>query len=237
MMVEQFIARFIRKKTAECFAFDNTGAVAPPEPPSRPIQLYVHIPFCAELCPYCSFHRVLFREDTAREYFTSLRKELAMYHEKGYSFSEVYIGGGTPTILFDELLSLLRLVGEKFSPSEISVETNPDRLDADTLKTLSHEGVKRVSVGIQTFDDGILRSVGRLHKYGSGDTLRQRLSEARGYVHTLNADMIYNFPVQSRDMLLKDLETLMDIGLTRSPSTHSWSPPTHRTGWGASWAG
>ncbi len=106
----------------------------------------------------------------------------------------------------------MNLIRHRFSPSEISVETNPDRLDADTLRTLSNEGVKRVSVGIQTFDDGILRSVGRYHKYGSGEMLRQRLNDARGYVHTLNTDMIYNFPVQSRDMLLKDLDTLMGIG-------------------------
>jgi menaquinone C8-methyltransferase len=212
MIMEDFIAWVVKHKTTGCFSFEISGPLEPPAAPDRPIHLYIHIPFCAELCPYCSFHRVQFHEGQAREYFHSLKKELRMYRERGYSFSGVYIGGGTPTIIPEELVSLLDALQKDFSPAEVSVETNPDRLDKQLLKQLSDSGVKRVSVGIQTFDDRILKSVGRYEKYGSGLVLKERLSEAKGYVNTLNADMIYNFPIQNIDMLEQDLDTLMDVG-------------------------
>jgi coproporphyrinogen III oxidase-like Fe-S oxidoreductase len=211
MVTESFIARFVRSASARYFAFEDNGHPAPPQAPCSPIHLYIHIPFCAELCPYCSFHRVQFSEAPAREYFHALKREIEMYRDRGFSFSGVYVGGGTPTILLDELLDLLSCIQRDFAPTEISVETNPDRLDGQTLKLLSDAGVRRVSVGIQTFNDTVLKSIGRYGKYGSSEALREKLLGARGYVDTLNADMIYNFPIQSREMLEHDLETLLAV--------------------------
>jgi menaquinone C8-methyltransferase len=211
MIIDRFISWVIGRNTERCFSFENEGVLDPPPAPGRPVHLYVHIPFCSELCPYCSFHRVAFREDLTRDYFRSLKDELGMYRDRGYAFSGVYIGGGTPTVLPDELLGLLDVLNGYFSPAEISVETNPDRLDRGLLTDLAERNVKRVSVGVQTFDDGILKAVGRYAKYGSSDLLRERLKEAKGIVDTLNVDMIYNFPIQTPRMLQSDLETLMDI--------------------------
>jgi coproporphyrinogen III oxidase-like Fe-S oxidoreductase len=210
--IENFISWYVSRQASRYFSFENGGSIEPPPAPDRPIHLYIHIPFCAELCPYCSFHRVPFMEPLAREYFSALKQELGMYRDRGFSFSGVYIGGGTPTVLPDELFDLLSLITGDFSPSEISVETNPDRLDRGMLKRLADAGVSRVSVGIQTFDDQILKAVGRYEKYGSGPHLKERLTEAKGIVNTLNTDMIYNFPIQSLKMLESDLETLMDVG-------------------------
>mgnify|MGYP000888035658 FL=1 len=209
MIVENLIARMVRKASSRYFAFED-GRPQPPCAPAEPIHLYIHIPFCAELCPYCSFHRVPYREERAREYFRALKREIDMYRDRGFSFSGVYVGGGTPTILLDELLDLLARVQRDFSPSEVSVETNPDRLDARTLELLADAGVKRVSVGIQTFSDPLLKSIGRYDKYGSSEVLKERLAKAKGFVQTLNADMIYNFPTQSRAMLEQDLEALKE---------------------------
>lgn len=211
MLVERFISRVIRHNTAHCFSFENQGEIEPPPAPEKPVHLYLHVPFCSELCPYCSFHRVAFREDVAREYFRSLKEELRMYHDRGYAFSGVYIGGGTPTVLPDELLGLLDSLNGYFSPAEISVETNPDRLDRRLLADLADRNVKRVSVGVQTFDDGILQAIGRYHKYGSPALLRERIGNAQGIVDTLNVDMIYNFPIQTERMLRQDLQTLVEL--------------------------
>jgi menaquinone C8-methyltransferase len=211
MNLERFISWVIRHKTARSFSFERSGFLEPPEAPDRPVHLYVHIPFCAELCPYCSFHRVPFQEDLTRRYFASLKEELRMYRGRGYSFSGVYIGGGTPTVMPDELLGLLEVLDGLFSPSEISVETNPDRLDRRLLADLAGAGVKRVSVGVQTFDDAVLKAIGRYDKYGSSAVLREKLQEARGIVETLNVDMIYNYPIQTRQMLDEDLKTLLGI--------------------------
>ncbi|MEA2102761.1 MAG: coproporphyrinogen III oxidase family protein [Thermodesulfobacteriota bacterium] len=211
MIIDDFITRYMRYKTRQYFSLPGMTEACPPETPDGPVHLYIHIPFCSQLCPYCSFHRVLFHEQQAKVYFGALRKELGMYKERGFEFSSVYIGGGTPTILMDELLKTLLVIQEMFSPGEISVETNPDRLTRDILSSLASMGVKRVSVGIQTFDDDLLRAIGRYDKYGSAEQLKTRLIEAQGIVDTLNADMIFNFPAQDRGMLERDLDILEEI--------------------------
>jgi menaquinone C8-methyltransferase len=171
----------------------------------------MHIPFCRVLCPYCSFHRVVFREDLTRSYFKAIRKELEIYRQKGFTFSEIYIGGGTPTIMMDELIETLKLIRRLYNPRDISVETNPDTLSKDALSVLSDLGVGRVSVGVQTFNDDILRLVGRYEKYGSGDELRDKILNAKNLIKTLNIDMIYNYPVQNEDQLLNDVYILNNI--------------------------
>jgi coproporphyrinogen III oxidase-like Fe-S oxidoreductase len=209
--LDSFIAWFVRKGASKCFNFEEGSLVPPPCPPERPIHLYVHIPFCMQLCPYCSFHRYPFEEDSVRAYFSALQNELRIYAGLGFRFSAVYLGGGTPTILMDELIDTLDLIGRLFSPEEISVETNPDRLDLENLSSLAASGVNRVSVGIQSFQDEVLRAIGRLDKYGSGPVLARKIEAAKGSVDTLNVDMIYNFPIQTRSMLNYDLKTLLDI--------------------------
>lgn len=211
VFIDDFIAWFVRRNAKECFAFDEKSDAFVPEAPSGPLHLYIHIPFCTQLCPYCSFHRYPFEEHAARGYYKALRLELQMYADKGFRFSSVYMGGGTPTILMDELFDTIRLMNALFSPGEISVETNPDRLDKAVLEALAGEGVRRVSVGIQSFSDEVLRAIGRYEKYGSGDALAGRIADALGSVETLNVDMIYNFPVQDTSMLEHDLDALLNI--------------------------
>ena len=71
--------------------------------PGKTYMLYAHVPFCISLCPYCSFNRFPFEEEKARKYFLELRDEIRMLSDEGYDFESMYIGGGTPTILADEL--------------------------------------------------------------------------------------------------------------------------------------
>ena len=209
--LDNFIAWFVRMSSKACFSFDAGRSAFIPIAPSQPIHLYIHIPFCVQLCPYCSFHRFSFEEGAAREYFLALRQELQLYANKDFRFSSVYIGGGTPTVLMDELFITIGLINTLFSPSEISVETNPDRLDKGLLASLADAGVRRVSVGIQSFSDDILKAIGRYEKYGSGQELAHKVAEAIGFVETLNVDMIYNFPIQDSSMLEHDLKTLLKI--------------------------
>lgn len=211
MSVDNFIAWFVRMSSKACFTFDDSAPVFPLVAPCRPIHLYTHIPFCVQLCPYCSFHRYPFEENSARVYFKALRKELAIYADMGFRFSSVYVGGGTPTVLMDELCETIGLIETLFKPGEISVETNPDRLERDQITSLANAGVRRVSVGIQSFSDDILKAIGRYEKYGSGAELARKVFDALGSVETLNVDMIYNFPIQNSSMLEHDLATLLKI--------------------------
>ena len=177
---------------------------------AQPGVLYIHIPFCESLCPFCSFHRVKFKPTKATVYFQALRQELRVIADKGYQPKIVYVGGGTPTILPDELAATLELTRSLFPIEQVSVETNPNHLQDSILRTLNDAGVDRLSVGIQTFDNALLKQMDRYAPYGSGELNRERLAFAADRIETLNVDMIFNLPGQSEESLQRDLDILTD---------------------------
>ena len=185
-------------------------AVLPDATESQPAVLYVHIPFCESLCPFCSFHRVKLQKAKAQVYFRALWQELRVVADKGYQPKIVYVGGGTPTIMPDELAQTLELIRSLFPIEQISVETNPNHLRDDILQTLTEAGVDRLSVGIQTFDNALLKQMDRYTPYGSGEQNRERLAFAADRIGTLNVDMIFNLPGQSEQSLRNDLDILID---------------------------
>jgi len=194
------------------FAEDDVAEVMPAAP-SGPCQLYVHVPFCEVLCPFCSFHRVRFNASKTKRYFDALRREIARYHEAGFRFRDVYVGGGTPTVDVDELIATLEAVRTRSAVQSVSVETNPNHLEPDRLQRLRSAGVTRLSVGVQSFDNGLLSRMERLETYGSGEKIRARLAAAQGIFPTLNVDMIFNLPGQTLAMLEQDLALLRGLGV------------------------
>jgi coproporphyrinogen III oxidase-like Fe-S oxidoreductase len=186
------------------------GGALPAPDPGRRYLLYVHIPFCPALCPFCSFHRVLLRDEKARRYFAALRAEIRGYAEAGFRVGGVYVGGGTPTAVPDELERTLEFINHRFGRQAFSVETNPSDLKPDVIAMLRRSGVERLSVGVQSFDDDLLRAMGRYETYGSSAAIRERLAAASGAFPTLNVDMIFNLPGQTRAMLERDLDILAD---------------------------
>ena len=175
--------------------------------------LYIHIPFCESLCPYCSFNRVVLDEGLCRRYHAALRTEIRLYRDEGYDFTGMYVGGGTPTVLMDELEKTLAQAADCFSIRSISVETNPNHLTPEHIAVLKKIGVNRLSVGVQSFDDGLLKAMGRYEKYGSGEEIAERIENLSGEFDTLNADMIFNFPVQTEEILERDLDVLIQTGV------------------------
>jgi coproporphyrinogen III oxidase-like Fe-S oxidoreductase len=153
----------------------------------------------------------VFREPLARDYFAALREEIAMYGKLGYQFSSLYVGGGTPTVLMDELIEMLHMVQERFPITEISVETNPNHLTDEKLRSLKDAGVNRLSVGVQSFDDQLLKAMERYHKYGSRKEIAERLQATQGMFDTLNVDMMFNFPMQTMAILEQDLGVIRDL--------------------------
>lgn len=209
---ESAFLRVLQHEYAASMHFDSAESkLRQPQPPQQPCQLYVHVPFCEALCPFCSFHRVQFREEKARTYFSALREEIRSYHERGFQFRDVYVGGGTPTVVPAELVATLELIRSLWPIRTVSVETNPNHLTEPVFEALQSVGVGRLSVGVQSFDDGLLRQMERYDKYGSGAAIKERLAAARGKFRTLNVDMIFNLPNQSLEMLDHDLQTLLDL--------------------------
>lgn len=213
-MIGRIITGVTKREFSRAMRFEEeVGAFLPQGNADHGGLLYLHIPFCESLCPYCSFNRIVFNEDLCRRYHTALRKEIRLYRDKGYNFTGVYVGGGTPTIMMDELEKTLSLAADCFSIREISVETNPNHLTQENVDILKKAGVNRLSVGVQSFDDGLLKAMGRYEKYGSGDVIAEKIVGVSGRFDTLNADMIFNFPAQTEESLDSDLDILINTGV------------------------
>ncbi len=172
--------------------------------------LYIHVPFCMTLCTYCSFNRFLFQEDKARAYFESLRKEMLMVKDLGYDFNAIYVGGGTTSIMPEELCKTLDLAKSLFGIQEVSCESDPNHIHLKELEMFKGR-IDRLSVGVQSFDNGILRKVGRYEKFGSGEEVIEKLQKAIGILPILNVDLIFNFPNQTQEMLARDLEIIKQL--------------------------
>ena len=173
--------------------------------------LYLHVPFCEHLCPFCFFHRVRFDPERAGRYFAALRDDIRAWHRGGYRFSEIYVGGGTPTVLPAELEITLELLRDLFPVHSISVETNPDHLlREEVLSVLERQGVDRLSVGVQSFDDALLQEMGRYQAYGSGAQILRALHGIEGRFTTLNIDLLFNLPHQDIQSLHRDLRILKE---------------------------
>lgn len=209
MLFEHVFLPFFRRAARRAMNFDAGPVLAPAPPADGRAFLYIHVPFCVSLCPFCSFHRVAYRESKAAVYFTALRREIVAYRDAGFRFTGVYVGGGTPTVAPDELAETLSLIRESFPVHDISVETNPSDLTDPVVDMLVRAGVNRVSVGVQSFDNDLLREMERYDKYGSGEQILDHLEHARGRFTTLNVDMIFNLPHQTPEVLERDLDRVL----------------------------
>ncbi|MDH4125278.1 MAG: coproporphyrinogen III oxidase family protein [Gammaproteobacteria bacterium] len=212
MNVEDLFGSFLSRLNQRLMAFPETSdaTTLPAADPDQSYLLYLHVPYCMSLCPFCSFHRVRFDHDSATGYFKSLRHEVRLHEDLGYHFDELYVGGGTPTVLPAELFRTISEVRERHAITSVSVETNPDHLRPDSLQLLQDAGVNRLSVGVQSFDDELLQAMHRYEAYGSGAETAQRLKQASGRFDTLNVDMIFNLPQQTAVSLRRDLDILLD---------------------------
>ena len=178
------------------------------------ISLYIHIPFCRTLCPFCCFNRYLFREDKARQYFKQLKGELDLYIEKGFIFSDFYFGGGTPTILMDELEGFIDHLKANFSVKRISLETTPREVTRENIARLKAAGINRLSIGVQSFDDDIVKAMGR--PFGPSEEMKQQVLMAQGEFDTVNVDFVFNFPGQTINQFKTDVQTFKELKIDQA---------------------
>ena len=185
-----------------------------PRPLSQPKSLYVHIPFCASRCGYCTFTSTVYTPEKADAYLAALEKELraqnAFPAEAGVLPETVFIGGGTPSVL--SLAQMERLFA--FLPQsrgECTCEINPDSCSREKLEFLRDHGVNRLSFGVQTFDPDGLKLLQRRHSWDQAvDAVRLALAMS---FPSVSIDLINGWPGQTERCVRKDIERAVDLGI------------------------
>lgn len=183
--------------------------------------IYVHIPFCVKKCRYCDFPSYGGIQPYMGAYVDALCREISRFPES-IPVDTVYFGGGTPSLLPPEGLSkILSALGQRFSVSrdaEITVEANPDSMNRAYAEALAGLGVNRVSLGIQSFDDGILSFLGRVHDAGQGTDAVRAVYESG--ISNISVDLMYGIPGQTADMVRADMEHLASLPVCHASVYH-----------------
>ncbi len=179
------------------------------------LSLYIHIPFCVKKCLYCGFYSTPYSREHADAFLSSLRSEAALYKDAfhGRPFETIYIGGGTPTALsLDQFNILAGIVREHFLISnniEFTVEANPGTVSEQGLKMLLECGVNRLSLGVQSFSDPVLRTLGRLHT--SEEAVDAVMCARQAGFQNIGIDLIYGVPGQTESLWRESLEQAIEL--------------------------
>ena len=166
---------------------------------TKPTSAYVHIPFCTQICYYCDFSKVFIKNQPVDSYLEHLIEEYHSYNIK--KLRTLYIGGGTPTALSaPQLAFLLEKLTDKLDLSyleELTIEANPGDLDEEKIAVLKDSPVNRVSLGVQTFNDRMLKQIGRSHS--EKDIYENIANLKKAGFDNISIDLIYALPKQTMD--------------------------------------
>ena len=186
----------------------------------RELGIYIHVPFCVRRCPYCGFYSNACGggcEDEINEYFGLLKEELAFrkneYAGSSYSVDSIYFGGGTPSLADPSLVgSFIQSIDEAFGISddpEISMEANPGTLTKARLEGYRSAGVNRLSIGLQSFDDSVLKTLGRIHT--AEDFVKSYEDARRAGFDNVSVDLMFGVPGQTGDVWASTLEKVVSM--------------------------
>ncbi len=183
---------------------------------------YVHIPFCEHICHYCDFNKVFLHNQPVDEYIEALFLEMerTLLVRPTPLLKTVFIGGGTPTALsakqLDVLLKGMRRILPLEQLEEYTIEVNPDSLDDEKLSVLKEHGVNRLSIGVQTFDESLLKEIGRTHTQASIVDALER--SVRAGFHNLSIDLMFGLPNQTIAQFEQTLNAALKLPITHLSS-------------------
>jgi oxygen-independent coproporphyrinogen-3 oxidase len=184
-----------------------------PSLPGAPIGVYIHVPFCAHICPYCDFNTYRGQEALFPRYVAATASDVAArlceFPER--DIGSIYFGGGTPSLLMPEqigtLLDACRSSGRVLEDAEVTLEANPRGVDQPFLEGLRRAGVNRLSLGLQTTDRRGLRTLGRQHE--AVDAREALLAARAAGFDNISLDLIYGWPGQTIESWRHDLESVL----------------------------
>ena len=182
--------------------------------PPNALGIYVHIPFCRAKCSYCAFVSQVCDPSVQHSYVAALCREITA---AGGDFSvpadTVFFGGGTPTLLpAADLARILQAIRKTFSladDAEISLEANPGTVDVASLKALRQAGFNRLSLGVQSFDDQVLRGIGRIHRAAEA-VQAVGMARSAGF-ENISMDLMFGLPRQSVDSWQETLSRAVSL--------------------------
>lgn len=177
-------------------------------------SLYVHIPFCQHICSYCDFCKVFYQEDKVDKYLEKLQEELDSLNIE-HCLSTVYIGGGTPSSLSLEQLQILLTMLQPYidaTSKEFCIEVNPESMTKEKIKLLKDGGINRLSIGVQTFQDDLLKEIDRYHCFKEVENVFKWAKEYG--IDNLSIDLMYGLPNQTKEDIEKDLNIVQTLPIT-----------------------
>ena len=177
----------------------------------KELGLYIHIPFCKQKCYYCDFISFPHKEEIHIRYIQALEKEIKDFKSKNKDakISTIYIGGGTPSYIDSKYIKEILAYFNKLDFKEATIEINPGTVNKQKLKDYKEAGINRLSIGLQSTDDEILKQIGRIHKFQDFLNTYQLAKEV-GF-ENINIDLMIGIPNQNIETIKKSLEEVIKL--------------------------
>ena len=178
----------------------------------KELGIYIHIPFCKQKCYYCDFISYANQCEEISPYIEALVKEIESFDFSNYQVTSIYIGGGTPSYLESQSIQqiLAKLQAKiDFKEVEITIEVNPGTVTEEKLKDYKEAGINRISIGLQSTEDRLLKQMGRIHTYEDfSDTYH--LAQEIGF-QNINVDLMLGLPNQTIEDLKRSLTKVVNL--------------------------
>ena len=183
----------------------------------RELGIYIHIPFCKSKCYYCDFASYTNKDDNIEQYIQKVIQEIAQYNFRDYYVTTIYIGGGTPSYIDEkyikqllETLQVKLMENEmKWEEIEITIEINPGTITQKKLEQYKNLGINRISLGLQSIKDDLLKKIGRIHTYQEFLEAYQ-LVKKTGFKN-INIDLMIGLPTQNIQDIKETLEEIQRL--------------------------
>lgn len=184
----------------------------------KKLGIYIHIPFCKRKCAYCDFVSFSNKQNLVKEYVETLKKEInkCELDREEYLVETIYFGGGTPSYIESKhIIDILEVIKSKFKvlkDAEITIEVNPGTVTEEKLNDYYKSGINRLSIGLQSVDDKLLKTIGRIHSFS--DFLETyRIAKEAGFTN-INVDLMIGLPTQN----LSDVKIAIEKTVKLSPN-------------------
>lgn len=183
----------------------------------KELGIYIHIPFCKQKCYYCDFISYANKEEKVKEYIESLQKEIELeldrYKNEEYEITTIYIGGGTPSFIdalyIERIINTIKQNYKLHENPEITIEVNPGTINEEKIRKYKDIGINRISIGLQTTKDNLLKQIGRIHTYEEFLNCYQIVQKVG--IDNINVDLMLGLPNQTLEDLKESLREVINL--------------------------